>query len=144
MTAPAPTPQQYVEQQCALRGKGAVATTCIRLIRGDDVAPNEVIGLVGAPAEKFFDGRPHEDVYWLRVWGARGLLWSWDPRATESIRAGLHDEHWRVREMSAKVVARHLLDDLFDDVSRCRDDEVPRVRAAASRAVARITSAERP
>jgi hypothetical protein len=135
------TPQQHVEQQCALRGEAAVATTCIRLLRGHDVAPDDVIGLVGAPARKFFDGGEHDDGYWLRVWGARGLLWSWDPRATEAIRVGLHDDHWRVREMSAKVVARHLLDDLFDDVATCREDAVPRVRAAAARAVARITSA---
>jgi hypothetical protein len=107
-----------------------------------DVPPVEVIGLVGAPAQKFFDGRPHEDVYWLRVWGARGLLWSWGARATDAIRGGLHDEHWRVREMSAKVVARHLLDDLFDDVAQCLDDDVPRVRAAASRAMARLAAAE--
>jgi len=112
-------------------------------MRGLDVSPGEVVGLVGAPAQKFFDGRPHEDIYWLRVWGARGLLWSWDPAATDAIRGGLHDEHWRVREMSLKVVGRHRLHDLFDDVAPCLDDEVPRVRAAASRAVALLTAAER-
>jgi hypothetical protein len=130
------TPQQRVGQECALRGKDAVTTTCIRLLRGQDVSPLDVIGLVGPPAQKFFDGRPHDDVYWLRVWGARGLLWSWDPRALAALRAGLGDEHWRVREMSAKVVARHRLDELFDDVKPCLHDEVPRVRAAALRAIA--------
>jgi hypothetical protein len=137
------TPRQHVAQQCSVRGEDAVATTCIRLLRGEDVAPDEVIGLVGAPAQKFYDDREHDDVYWLRVWGARGLLWSWDARGSAAIRAGLHDEHWRVREMSAKVVARHLLVDLFDDVAGCVDDPVPRVRSAASRAVVRLTTAER-
>jgi hypothetical protein len=110
-------------------------------MQGRDVSPELLTGLVGPAAEKFLDGHPHDDTYWLRVWGARGLLWSWSPVATDTVRDGLTDAHWRVREMSAKVIARHLLASLFDDVSRCVDDPVPRVRAAASRAIARITAA---
>jgi HEAT repeat protein len=75
------------------------------------------------------------NAYWLRVWGARGLLWNWDARAVASIRAALGDEAWRVREMAAKVVARHLVDDLQPHVAQLIHDPVPRVRAAASRAL---------
>ena len=83
------------------------------------------------------------NAYWLRVWGARGLLWNWDARAVSSIRAGLTDDAWRVREMSAKVVARHLVDELQPDVAELVHDPVPRVRAAASRALALLASSGR-
>ena len=78
--------------------------------------------------------------YWLRVWGARGLLWNWDPRAVDPIRTALGDDAWRVREMAAKVVARHLVDDVQPDVAALVDDPVPRVRAAASRALALLAA----
>jgi hypothetical protein len=54
----------------------------------------------------------------------------------------MSDEAWRVREMAAKVTARHLVGDALPEVLALRDDPVPRVRAAAERAVARITQAE--
>jgi hypothetical protein len=50
------------------------------------------------------------------------------------------DEAWRVREMAAKVVARHRVGDAFAAVSRLRSDQVPRVRAAAERAVVTLTA----
>jgi hypothetical protein len=78
--------------------------------------------------------------YWIRTWGARGLLWAWDESATGAIGRAIEDPHWRVREMAAKVVARHRVGDLLDAVARLRDDPVPRVRAAAARAVAVLTS----
>lgn len=55
------------------------------------------------------------------------------------MRTALRDEAWRVREMAAKVVARHLVGGLLADVLPLRDDPVPRVRVAAARAVVRIT-----
>ncbi len=50
------------------------------------------------------------------------------------------DEAWRVREMAARVIARHRFDAL-DAVVGLRDDPVPRVRVAANRAVAVLTAA---
>jgi hypothetical protein len=78
--------------------------------------------------------------YWLRVWGTRGLLWNWDPRAVESIRAALGDEAWRVREMAAKVVARYGVDDVQPEVAELLHDPAARVRAAASRALALLAA----
>jgi hypothetical protein len=43
--------------------------------------------------------------------------------------------------MAAKVVARHLLGDALPEVAALRADPVPRVRAAASRAVVLLTHA---
>jgi len=42
--------------------------------------------------------------------------------------------------MAAKVVARHRIGDALQAVTALRDDPVPRVRAAAGRAVTAITA----
>jgi len=68
-------------------------------------------------------------------------LWAWDDSALDAVSVALSDQAWRVREMAAKVVARHLLGDALPAVAELRDDPVPRVRAAANRAVARLTQA---
>jgi hypothetical protein len=43
--------------------------------------------------------------------------------------------------MAAKVVARHLVAEAFPAVTDLREDAVPRVRAAADRALVRLTHA---
>jgi HEAT repeat protein len=53
--------------------------------------------------------------------------------------AALADEAWRVREMAAKVVARRRLGDALTAVAALQQDPVPRVRAAAARALAVLT-----
>ena len=78
-----------------------------------------------------------DEMLWLRVWATRGLLWAWDGRAVDSLRGALLDDAWRVREMAAKVVARHLVGDLLTNVATLRGDPVARVRHAAERAVTR-------
>lgn len=45
-----------------------------------------------------------------------------------------------VREMAAKVVARHRVGGALDAVAPLRDDPIPRVRAAAHRAVVLLTA----
>jgi hypothetical protein len=134
------TPRQSIEAECARRGRAAVVAGCVGLVEGHDVDPSLLVALGGPGADKFLDGRPHDDTYWLRVWGARGLLWAWDDSALEAVRRALRDEAWRVREMAAKVVARNLVGDLLPEVAALRDDPVPRVRAAASRAVTVLTA----
>jgi hypothetical protein len=136
---PGMTPRQKVEQECARHGKAAVVARCVRLVEGGDVEADLLVALGGPGARKFLDGGAHADTYWLRVWGARGLLWAWDSSATEAIRIALRDDAWRVREMGAKVVARHQVDDALESVAVLVDDPVPRVRAAATRALVRLT-----
>jgi hypothetical protein len=53
----------------------------------------------------------------------------------------MSDEAWRVRELAAKVVARHVIGDALPAVAALRADPIPRVRAAASRAVAALSYA---
>jgi hypothetical protein len=136
------TPRQSVELECARRGTAQVVSGCIALLRGQDVDDNLIIAL-GGPASGYVldDGPRQRNQYWRRVWGARGLLYAWEDRAADAIVEALDDEHWRVREMAAKVVARHKIDAALDLVAGLRDDPVPRVRAAAHRAVVLLTAA---
>jgi hypothetical protein len=80
--------------------------------------------------------------YWIRVWAARGLLYVWEESAAPSVVAGLSDEHWRVREMCAKVSRFRGLGQAGDDLARLLADAVPRVRLAATRALADLGEAE--
>lgn len=129
------TPKQSIEAECARRGRCAVNAGCARLIDGDDTDAGLIMVLGGPAAAKFFDGHMHDDVYWLRVWGTRGLLWAWDGSRPAAVATALGDEAWRVRELAVKVVARHRLDEHLATVAQLRADPVPRVAAAAHRAV---------
>lgn len=73
---------------------------------------------------------------------ARGLLHVWADDVTSALIGAATDESWRVREMAAKVVARHVVDDALDAVVALCQDDVPRVREAARRAVITLTSVE--
>lgn len=136
------TPRRSIEAECARRGRDAVVAGCVELIAGGRADPGLLLALAGPAARPFLDGADRDDRYWLRVWGTRGLLWAWRDGAVGAVgalRTALADEAWRVREMAAKVVARHLVGDALGEVAALRDDPVPRVRAAADRAVAALT-----
>ncbi|MGH3645974.1 MAG: HEAT repeat domain-containing protein [Micromonosporaceae bacterium] len=136
------TPRQSIEAECVRRGREGVVGGCARLILGDEADPELVLALAGPGARRVLDSGPRADLrYWLRVWGTRGLLWVWEDSATGALNAALNDPAWRVREMAAKVVARHLLGDALPVVAELRDDPVPRVREAAERTIARLTQA---
>lgn len=111
----------------------------MRLVAGRELDPLMRAVFGDAHTEAWLDS--DVNAYWLRVWGVRGLLWNWDRRALATLRSALLDDAWRVREMSAKVVARHLVDDLQPEVAALAHDPVPRVRAAASRALALLSAA---
>ena len=132
------TPRERIELECARRGRAAVVDGCVRLILGDDSDTGLITVLGGATARWGLENS-RED--WYRVWGTRGLLWAYDDRALDAVVVALGDDAWRVREMAAKVVARHLVGDALPAVAPLRDDPVPRVRAAATRAVAPLTQA---
>lgn len=128
--------------ECARRGRAEFVAGCARLIEGDDTDVALILLLGGRSAPWALDPvREPGQRHWFRVWAARGLLWAWQDTARPALRTALRDDAWRVREMAAKVVARHLVGDLLADVVVLRDDPVPRVRMAAARAVIRITRA---
>ncbi|WP_366558494.1 HEAT repeat domain-containing protein [uncultured Nocardioides sp.] len=132
-----PGPRQSVESLSAELGRDVVIKACVALLDGRDVDGHIIHALGGPPARwAVVGGEPGPD-YWLRVWALRGLLWLWDDAATSPVVGALTDEAWRVREMAAKVAARHRIDDAFDVMLTLREDPHARVRAAAARAVAR-------
>jgi HEAT repeats len=135
------TPKERIEAECRRRGKEAVVADCLALVRGETDL-RLLQSVAGRGADKYFDGEEHDDLYWFRVWGMRGLLWAWDDQATPAVIEAFRDGAWRVREMAAKVAARHLVAEAGPAVAELRDDPVPRVRAAAERAVTRLISAQ--
>jgi len=110
----------------------------MELLAGREADAELIIALGGPPARAVVTGEASWPDYWLRVWAARGLLWAWDDKALASVEAALEDDSWRVREMALKVVARHQLSDVVVKVVDLQEDPVPRVRAAAERALVRM------
>jgi len=137
------TPRQSVERECARRGPVQVVAGCAGLLRGQQDVDDNLIMALGGPAGRIVldDGPRQRNQYWRRVWGARGLLYVWDDSAEDAVIGALGDEHWRVREMAAKVVARRRIDSALEPVTGLRNDPVPRVRAAAERAIVMLTAA---
>ena len=139
-------PRESIAAACSQRGTGDVIAGCLTLIHGGDVDPGLIVALAGPASVRFLDAPPDQR-YWLRVWGVRGLLWALDaPGApttdtTAAISVALGDEHWRVREMAAKVAARHRLDAAQPALVPLLADETARVRTAAARAL-RLLSAD--
>lgn len=135
------TPRESVEMECARRGTAALVAGCVRLLGGEPADDGLVLAIGGPAGQSILDGGQQ---YWLRVWGARALLYAWDEdndAARDAVRAALADEAWRVREMAAKVVAKRVIGAAVADVARLRDDPVPRVRQAGQRAIAILTAA---
>lgn len=121
-------------------GVPAFVGVCTDLMAGADrnAYVEELRSLTGhawVAGEDVFDPQKWHD-YWLRTWGARGLLHVWDDRATDAIVAGLADEHWRPAEMCLKVTARHEVAGTGDGAAALLTHPLPRVRVQALRALA--------
>ena len=132
------TPGESVEAECGRRGTAAVVAGCVALLDQRRVDDALVFALGGPAASSILGGGQQ---YWLRVWAARALLYTWDETARPAVVAALADEAWRVREMAAKVAARRLLGEAVEALAGLGDDPVPRVRRAAERATAILTAA---
>ena len=136
------TPRQSIEIECARRGTAQVVAGCVALLQGQDVDDEFILALGGPGGYRVLDDGPEQrNQYWRRVWGARGLLYAWTDEAEGAVVAALEDEHWRVREMAAKVAAKRRIGAALDPVAVLRTDPVPRVRAAAERATVLLTAA---
>lgn len=137
------TPRESIERECRHRGREAVVSGCLDLIEGREVDPELIVALGGPPARWAITGGEGGPDYWLRVWAARGLLWAWDDgtAARAAVVAMTRDSSWRVREMAAKVAARHRVGEALEAMQALQQDPVPRVRAAAERAATRIVAA---
>lgn len=137
------TPRLRVQQACAVLGESEVVRRCCVLLTGRTDDTQLIVTLGGTPARLLLDeGIPPRQEYWLRVWAARGLLWAGPGEDVAPLRSALRDEAWRVREMACKVIARHRVGDLLEEVAALESDPVARVRSAACRAAALIVVAE--
>ena len=132
-----------IELACRQLGREEVIRRCLELFEGElDDAEFLVLTLGGRAhaAQLLADGVPVDQAYYVRVWALRGLLWAGPGDDPDRLRPAFDDESWRVREMACKVVARHRLGDLLDEVAALETDPIGRVRTAASRAVVEIVS----
>jgi len=133
------TPKQSIEFECERRSQRAVVDDCVAILAGRHVSVDFLRVIGGPSAESVLEGRDGGlHGYWPRTWAARGLLHQWDDVATDAIIDATTHEAWRVREMAAKVIARHHVSPAIDAIVSLLDDDNARVRAAADRALRTI------
>lgn len=140
-----PVPQ-LIADLAHLLGTHDFVVLCTELMGGADRHDHvaELRYLTGHPIDA---GSPVLDPdvwgdYWVRTWGARGLLHVWTDEATSAIVAGLADEHWRPAEMCLKVTARHEVAGAGAGAAALAPHELPRVRGQALRALAVVGDVE--
>jgi HEAT repeat protein len=133
------SPADRIAHIVAELGEDEVIARATALIAGLNAGDEFLLAVGGRHAQGILDGAP--PLYWPEVWGARAFLYVWNDSAIPAVLAGLGNQAWRVREMSAKVVARRKL--AFPaEVAPLATDEVARVRAQAARALAEIGRAD--
>jgi hypothetical protein len=125
-------------------GEERVTAMAVGLLRARNEGADILLYLGGRHAQGVLDGVPA--LYWPELWGARALGYVWGEgeaaeAATSAIIAGLDNQAWRVREMCAKVCATRVIGDPAA-LSALLTDEVPRVRSAATRALAEVGAVE--
>lgn len=141
-------PRQLVAEGTAHFGIHSVVDTCLALLEGRvdfDLLPVPVAFVSGVHAQALVqrgDPAAREQIYWPRVWGARGLRYAWLEYAGPGVVQGLQDPAWRVREMSAKVIREHAVPDSAHALSRLLADESVRVRVAAVQALGALGGPE--
>jgi len=109
------------------------------LLGGVNAGEEFLLYVGGVHAQGLLNGAPA--LYWPELWGARALMYVWDDSASIAIQAGLTNQAWRVREMCAKVVALRELP-FSEFLTPMLTDDVPRVRAAAARALGQVATFE--
>lgn len=145
--APAPDPAVPIDLPIAERvaaavkryGEAEVVDRAVALMGGANAGSDFLLYVGGKHAQGLLAGAP--PLYWPELWGARALMHVWNDSAAPAIIAGLDNEAWRVREMSAKVVLMRELDAALK-LAALIEDESPRVRSAAVRGLAAVGSAE--
>jgi len=146
MTTARGHPREWVADACAHHGEEAVLGWCAEVLAGAAPGSRDLdleLDLIGGPGATRMV-RESGAEYFPRVWAARAMRYVWrdsgpaGAAAQAALVAGLGDPHWRVREMSAKVVALHEVGAAADALAPLLSDEVPRVRAAAARAPGEI------
>lgn len=118
-------------------GEDEVVSRSIALLAGLNAGEEFLLYVGGIHAQGILDGAPA--LYWPEVWGARALMYAWNDTAADAVEAGLGNQAWRVREMSAKVVGARGLP-FTEQITPLLTDEVARVRAQAARTLGDIAA----
>ncbi len=144
------TPAERVAEACGRWGDDEVVRRCAALLRlapGDPVTGDllDVAAVLGGLRDRDWlaGGKPPGNSYWARAWAARALRYVWSDSASAAIVQALDDDHWRVREMSAKVAGNYEVADSGDRLASLTCDGVPRVRKAAVLALAGVGEGDR-
>ena len=150
-TLPPPAPGDRpvaatIKELDVLVGRTRFVEVCVDLLAGAERTAYvpELRYLTGhswAPDDPVRDDTVWKD-YWVRTWGARGLLYCWDDSATRPIVAGLADEHYRPAEMCLKVSAKYDVAGSGPGAARLTRHELPRVRANAVRTLGVVGDTE--
>ncbi|HWD83963.1 MAG TPA: HEAT repeat domain-containing protein [Kribbella sp.] len=137
------SPRDVVRAACAQYGEDTVIDWCVAFLTGE-ISGEEAYGaelpkLVAITGSDNPGGwkQPVDPVnyYWIRVWAARVFLYVWRDDLVEVLLKAAGDPAWRVQEHVAKITAQRELGQLVDALLPLLDHELPRVRAAAVRAV---------
>ncbi|GAA1659630.1 hypothetical protein GCM10009744_61260 [Kribbella alba] len=133
-------PREVILAACAEHGDNDVIDWCIALmtgqVSGDEAYGPEVDRLRWIAPD--LGGWTYVDpvnFYWIRVWAARAFLYVWRDDVVAALLVAAEDPAWRVREHVARITAQRELGQLVDALLPMLDHELPRVRAAAVRAV---------
>ena len=133
------TPRHRVTAAAERDGTLAVVRKCVEVLAGTraDADLLWVLGGGNVGPGVLADRWGGRDGYWPRTWALRAFLYVWDPEAEPAVVAACSDEHWRVREMAAKVMAaRKPTSEASEEASdRLLADPNPRVQTAAARAL---------
>ena len=144
------TPAERVDAACDRWGEDTVVRRCAALLglaadtapTGDDLDLAMVLGGL-RDRDWLAGGRPPGvNAYWARVWAVRALRYVWAEPAAPAVVDALGDDHWRVREMAAKVVGDRQIGEAADHLVTLLGDDTPRVRAAAVRALGEVGEGE--
>ncbi|WP_256971543.1 HEAT repeat domain-containing protein [Microbacterium esteraromaticum] len=120
-------------------GEPSVVERSLSLLAGNNEGEDFLLYVGGDHAQGILDGAPV--LYWPELWGARALLYVWNDSAAPAIIDAMNNPAWRVREMSARVVAARELS-AASELSALLTDKVPRVRVAAAKALAAVGTLE--
>lgn len=144
MTTTRGHPHEWVTEACARHGEETVLLRSAALLGGTDPADVGLdLDLIGGPG----GGRMVAEsgvTYFPRVWAARAMRYVWlegtaaCTEAESALVQGLGDEHWRVREMCAKVIGLHEVGAAADALVPLLSDDLPRVQAAAVAALGMV------
>jgi hypothetical protein len=127
-------------------GRERFVEVCIDLLEGADRTAYvpELRYLTGhswEPDDPVRDPEVWRD-YWVRTWGARGLLYCWHDSATRSVVTGLADDHYRPAEMCLKVSAKYDVAGTGPGAALLTRHELPRVRQNAVRTLGVVGDTE--